>query len=398
MLVVMDPFWPDDRLPTDDHSQPASLASSGPRAKRQERRAQRLRQRVGVGALAAVVALGGVVVATSNDEGATPARAGTRTRAQAGERVLSSDEIAALTEPALVDIETELTNGAAAGTGMVITSSGEILTNNHVIEGATDISVTIGESSRSYDAEVIGTAPEADVAVLQVDGVSDLPTVTLGDSSSLEVGDAVVAIGNALDLPGPPRVTEGAITALGQSITISGDGGSRDHLRDLIQTSAELQPGNSGGPLFDDTGRVIGMNTAAEVRGRGPRATSASSTGFAIPIDSVEGLIARIEDGDEGGGVRVGPSGYLGVAIENDGAGGRGALVGEVQDDSPAEGAGIDAGDLIVAVDGESVADAAELGDAIRAHEPGDDVELEWIDADGDRHAATVTLAESPLA
>jgi S1-C subfamily serine protease len=394
MLVGMDQFWPDDPRRTADHSLPSSL-----RTDRRDRRVQRRRRRVAIGALAAVVAMGGVTVATSRDDRGSPAaQAGTQTRAQTGERVLSTDEIAELTEPAIVDIETELASGAAAGTGMVITASGEVLTNNHVIEGATDISVTIGDSSRSYDAEVIGTAPEADVALLQVDGVSDLPTVTLGDSSALEVGDAVVAIGNALDLPGPPRVTEGAITALAQSITVSGEDGSSDHLTDLIQTSAELQPGNSGGPLFDDTGRVIGVNTAAELTGRGSRSTSESSTGFAIPIDAVEGIVAQIQDGDEGGGVRVGPAGYLGVAIRNDSAGVSGALVSDVEPDSPADAAGLEAGDVVVSIDGASVDDASELGEAIRAHDPGDDVELEWIDADGQRRTATVTLAESPLA
>jgi S1-C subfamily serine protease len=381
----MDQFWSDDPRLTADHS----LSS------RRDRRVQRRRRKVVIGALAFVVALGGATVATSGGDDA-----GTRAEptAQTGDRVLSTDEIAELTEPAIVDIETELTNGAAAGTGMVITSSGEVLTNNHVIEGATEISVTIGDSSRSYDAEVIGTAPGADVALLQVDGVSDLPTVTLGDSSALEVGDAVVAIGNALDLPGPPRVTEGAITGLAQSITVSGEDGSSDRLTDLIQTSAELQPGNSGGPLFDDTGRVIGVNTAAEVLRRGPRSTSASSTGFAIPIDAVEEIVAQIEDGDEGGGVRVGPAGYLGVAIRNDSGGASGALVGEVEDDSPADEAGLVAGDRVVSIDGVAVVDPSELGEAIRSHDPGDDVELEWIDADGERHTATVTLAESPLA
>jgi S1-C subfamily serine protease len=394
MLVGMDQFWPDDPRRTADHSLPSSL-----RTDRRDRRVQRRRRRVAIGALAAVVAMGGVTVATSRDDRGSPAaQAGTQTRAQTGERVLSTDEIAELTEPAIVDIETELASGAAAGTGMVITASGEVLTNNHVIEGATDISVTIGDSSRSYDAEVIGTAPEADVALLQVDGVSDLPTVTLGDSSALEVGDAVVAIGNALDLPGPPRVTEGAITALAQSITVSGEDGSSDHLTDLIQTSAELQPGNSGGPLFDDTGRVIGVNTAAELTGRGSRSTSESSTGFAIPIDAVEEIVAQIQDGDEGGGVRVGPAGYLGVAIRNDSAGVSGALVSDVEPDSPADAAGLEAGDVVVSIDGASVDDASELGEAIRAHDPGDDVELEWIDADGQRRTATVTLAESPLA
>lgn len=385
MLVVMDPFWSDEPPLPDD----PWLVS------RRRRRAQRRRRRVAVGALAVAVASGVVVVATSADDGAsTPAR----TTAQTGERALGTDEIADLSEPSIVDIETELTNGAAAGTGMVITSSGEVLTNNHVIEGATEISVTIGDSSRAYDAEVIGTAPDADIAVLQIDGVSDLPAVTLGDSSSLEVGDDVVAIGNALDLPGPPRVTEGVITALGRSVTVTGDHGGSDRLTDLIQTSAELQPGNSGGPLFDATGRVIGMNTAAEMTGHGPRATSASPKGFAIPIDAVEEIVARIEDGDEGGGVRVGPAGYLGVAIRDDRDGGSGALVSGVEADSPAADAGIEPGDLIVALDRASVSDAPELGEAIRSHDPGDDVGLEWIDEDGRHHTATVTLAASPLA
>ncbi len=386
--------WPDrEGLPGTSAEWPFPDLATLSRADRRRQRGRR--RRFGAYALvAARIAISGGGAGTSNpDSSSAPAAQETSQRDQSTS--LAADQIAERMDPAIADITAELPNGTAAGTGMVLTPSGEILTNNHVIDGATDISVTIGDSSRSYDAELIGTAPEADVALLQIDGASDLPTVTLGDSSSLEVGDTVVAIGNALDLPGPPRVTEGMITALDRSISVSGEDGSTDHLSGLIEINAELQPGNSGGPLFDDTGRVIGVNTAAEVAGREPGIEDASAIGFAIPIDAVEDIVTRIEDGKEGDGVRVGPAGYLGVAIRDSADG---AVVQDVEADSPAANAGIEAGDVIVTVDGTEVAGAAELGDAIRAHEPGDRVRVEWIGADGERHDATVTLAESPIA
>jgi S1-C subfamily serine protease len=380
---------PDDRYPQWPFPDPAMQS-------RADRRRQRgRRRRFGAYAIvAAIIAISGAVAVTSDPETSATPTAQETAQQDAGTS-LAADQIAEQMDPAIADITAELPNGTAAGTGMVLTSSGDILTNNHVIDGATDISVTIGESSRSYDAELIGTAPEADVALLRIDGVSDLPTVTLGDSSSLEIGDTVVAIGNALDLPGPPRVTEGMITGLDRSISISGEDGSADHLSGLIEINAELQPGNSGGPLFDETGRVIGVNTAAEVAGHEPGVTDASAIGFAIPIDTVEDIVNRIQDGEEGDGVRVGPAGYLGVAIRD---GADGAEVQDVEPDSPAATAGIGAGDVIVEVDGTRVSGAAELGDAVRAHEPGDRVRITWIGADGGRNEATVTLAESPVA
>ena len=174
--------------------------------------------------------------------------------------------IAAKVDPAVVDVNTilGLENGAAAGTGMVITSSGEVLTNNHVVDGATKITVEINGSGPALTAKVLGTDATDDVALLQIQGVSGLKTVKLGDSTKVSVGDRVVAIGNALGLQGPPSVSGGTVTALNQSITASDvGGGNAERLTGLIEIDAPLRPGDSGGPLVNTDAEVIGMDTAA---------------------------------------------------------------------------------------------------------------------------------------
>src|SRR5712692_10257225 len=178
------------------------------------------------------------------------------------ERNLARSGIAEQVEPAVVDITSTVGhgNGTAAGTGMVLTPSGEVLTNNHVIESATSISVKISTGSKTYPATVVGTDRTDDIAVLQMQGASGLRTVALGNSSRTSVGDPVMAIGNAFNRPGPPAVTEGTITALGRSITVRDATGGDQPLSDLIETDARLVPGNSGGPLLDSAGQVVGMN------------------------------------------------------------------------------------------------------------------------------------------
>ena len=180
--------------------------------------------------------------------------------------VLSTSQIAARVSPGLVDVVSTLgdQNATAAGTGMVLTSTGEVLTNNHVINGATSISVTDIGNGKTYTATVVGYDKSKDIAVLQLQNASGLQTVNLGDSSTVTVGQNVVAIGNAEGKGGTPSVVTGSVTALNQSITAGDDGSSdSEQLSGLIQTNAPIQPGDSGGPLVNSAGQVVGIDTAA---------------------------------------------------------------------------------------------------------------------------------------
>ncbi len=179
--------------------------------------------------------------------------------------VRSSNALAAMVDPAIVDINTKLSyeNAIAAGTGMVLTGNGVVLTSNHVIEGATTISVVSVATRKDYPAHVLGVSRTADVAVIQMDGASGLPTIVAGTAPPVP-GDPVVAIGNAGGLGGSPTVTTGTVEATDQSIIASDpSAGTSEQLDGLIETSAGLQPGDSGGALVNGSGQVIGMNTAA---------------------------------------------------------------------------------------------------------------------------------------
>jgi S1-C subfamily serine protease len=308
--------------------------------------------------------------------------------------------IAAKVDPAVVDITTTLgyQSAKAAGTGMVITSSGEVLTNNHVIDGATKITAQIAGAGTIYNARVIGTDPTQDVALIQLEGVSGMKTVTIGDANKVTVGSTAVAIGNALDLPGPPSVTSGSITALNQSIT-AGDagGGNSENLTGLLETDALLRPGNSGGPLVDSTGAVIGMNTAASTGSS--RFSQASNVGFAIPINTAVSLANQIAAGHASATIHLGLPAFLGVQIQSAGAGAAstsGVAVAGVASGTPAESAGLAAGDSIVSVGGKSVAAPSDLTAVIATYRPGDTVKVTWIDQAGTTHTANVKLATGP--
>src|SRR6202165_5266642 len=254
----------------------------------------------------------------------------------------STAAIAAKVDPAVVDVTTTLAGqaGTAKGTGIVLTSNGEVLTNNHVISGAASVTVQIAGTGPSYTATVVGYDATADVAVLQIQGVSGLKTVTTGNSSSLAVGQPVLAIGNALGAGGTPAVTSGQITALQQTITASDSvGGASETLTGLIQMNALIQPGDSGGPLVDASGNVIGIDTAGQSTGRVP-ANAGSTTGYAIPINAALSIAQQIESGG-GANITVGTRGILGVQVRD--ATTSGATVVGVQTASPADAAGIQA-------------------------------------------------------
>jgi S1-C subfamily serine protease len=225
------------------------------------------------------------------------AQAGKRGTSQAAvPGPLDAATVAAQVNPAVVDIYTTLAGGSAAGTGMVISSSGEVLTNNHVVEGATAISVQVAGTGRTYSASVVGTDKADDVAVIQLRGAANLKAITVGDSSKVSVGDAVLAIGNALGRGGTPLATQGVVAGLNQTITADDGSGNAETLSGLIQVRALIQPGDSGGPLVDAGGNVIGMDTAAQI-GRGRRQSTSSNNGYAIPISTAMAIAKQIEAG-----------------------------------------------------------------------------------------------------
>lgn len=300
-------------------------------------------------------------------------------------------------EQAVVDVDSRLAGGQgiAAGTGMVITSGGEVLTNNHVIEGAQTSEVQVDGSGPTYPASVIGYDAVNDVALLQMQGASGLPTVGVGDSSSLNVGDSVTAIGNALGQGGPPAVTQGSVTAVGQTITVAGDQGQTETLSDLIEMNAPIQQGDSGGPLLDSSGKVVGMDTAAEV-GSGRR-QSTSSSGYAIPVNDAMAIVRQIQRGGGGSStVQTGSPPILGVDVSPTSGSSSGVAVSGVEPGTPAERAGIVAGDVITAIDGTDVSSPDGLRTAVRSHHVGDSVTVSWTDTGGQSHSATVRLIAGP--
>ncbi len=307
---------------------------------------------------------------------------------------LNAQAIAAKVDPAIVDINTVIQTsngtGSAAGTGMIITSSGEVLTNNHVVDGSISITVTIAGRSGSYTAHVIGVSLSSDVALIQIEGISGLPTVTLADSSNVRVGDQIVAIGNALGKGGAPAVTQGLVTGVDQTITAGEGRGRSETLTGLIQSDASISPGDSGGALVNSAGQVIGMITAGEAQGF---RNSSSTVAYSISTNAALDVVNQVRSGQAGNGVYIGPVGYLGVSIQDLNPG---VLVTGVQSGSPAEQAGITRSSVITKVGSTSVDSAATLGNALHAYKPGANVAVTWVDANGASHTKTLTLIAGP--
>ncbi|MEY2476687.1 MAG: hypothetical protein QOG87_2002 [Actinomycetota bacterium] len=361
-----------------------------------------------VGVVAAVAALigglagGGLVAALDDDPTATS----TVTRSAGGSVVAKPRDIhgiIAKVEPGVVAIRTEAFDPRdlfqrfpqrGAGTGIVITPNGEVITNAHVVpDGTTSIKVTLDGERDARDADVVGRRPDDDIALLKIRGASNLETVELGNSSKLLVGDSVVAIGNALALPGGPTVTEGIVSALGREL----DAGEGRTLTNLIQTDAAINPGNSGGPLVNADGAVVGINTAV-IQSSGNEL--AQNIGFAIAIDTVKPLLAELRAGT----AAEGNPGYLGVQSQTltpeiaDQFGfstDRGAIVAQIVPGSPADQAGIRRGDVITEFDGREITSADQLVSAVRAKHPGDKVEVTFKRSE-DTSTATVTLGSRP--
>jgi S1-C subfamily serine protease len=295
----------------------------------------------------------------------------------------------------VVVIETNLAyqNAAAAGTGIVLTSSGRILTNNHVIAGATTIRVVVPKTTHTYTARVAGYDTKADVAVLQLQKASHLKTVTTDNASNLKLGARVTAVGNA---GGTGRLTSsrGNVTGLNRSITVQGDNGTTEQLSGLIETNAALQPGDSGGPLLNGAGRVVGMDTAAS--SSSPFA-SASRDGYAIPIGKATTIAKQIVSGKSSATVHIGATAFLGVQLGNSSSfGGQGATIVGVVPGAPAAAVGLVPGDVIIAVAGRAVSGPSDIAPIILTHKPGDKVTITYSDATGQSQSTSVTLASGP--
>jgi putative serine protease PepD len=305
------------------------------------------RRRKGVAAVAAVAVLVGGVAGAGIVEAANHRQAGAvQTVSAPPVRVAGStsgsesvSQIVKSVSPAVVSITaTDGSTSEDEGTGMIVTSTGEVLTNNHVISGATTITVALNGSTKQLAATLVGTDPDKDVALLQIAGQSGLPTVTFGDSSKVQVGDPVVAIGNALALGDSASVTSGIISALDRQVT-AGDssGGGTETLDGMFQTDAAINPGNSGGALLNASGQVIGMNTAAA--GSTPDGTSAQNIGFAVPSNELESLVSGLRSGGDGSQDTIGSSGS-GSSSGSSGSGSGGYSSGSGSDGSGGYGSG----------------------------------------------------------
>jgi S1-C subfamily serine protease len=281
-----------------------------------------------------------------------------------------------------------LQGGAAAGTGMVLTSSGEILTNNHVIRGATQVRVAIPGTKHVYTARVVGYDLVDDVAVLRAAGASHLETVSTAAAVKLRVGQAVRAVGNA-NGTGRLLAARGSIIGLHRSIVVNDDGGGNARLSGLIETNAALQPGDSGGPLLSTDGKVIGMDTAAAT---GVLSTAADS--YAIPIGKALTVARQIVAGHATARVHIGPTAFLGIQVQ--GRGGGGLVVAGVVPGGPAEAAGLQAGDVITSIDGHAVTTPRSLTSYLLTKRPGTTVTIGYTDPLGGSRTASVTLGSGP--
>jgi S1-C subfamily serine protease len=359
--------------------------------------------------------------------GAVPAPGASAAPLPGGERAIVTK-----VKPGLVIINTTLQydSEAAAGTGMVINAGGLVLTNNHVIEDSTKISATVVSTGRTYPATVIGYDKTGDIALIQLQNASGLTTVPIGNSSSVKVGKAVVAMGNA-EGQGTITAKPGQVTALNQSITASDEGSSTasETLNGMIQTNADIVPGDSGGPLASSAG-VIGMDTAGN-DANGQQA----STGFAIPINTALTVARQIAGGRASSTVTIGYPPFAGIFIgsglnsspqaqaqqqEQQNGGGAGSsaqcytsnsdltvpstiapvgsgtlIIGTVCG-SPAASAGLTGGAVITAVNGQAVGSPDDLSGILSRFHPGDTISVTWVSPSGQRTTSSLHLTAGP--
>ena len=303
----------------------------------------------------------------------------------------SVEQVAAAVLPSVVKIDVSGAQGAGSGSGIILSSDGQILTNNHVVEVAGGNSGTLRVSfndGSSAEATILGADPLTDTAVIQAKDVSGLTAATIGKSATLDVGQQVIAIGSPFGLES--TVTSGIVSALKRPVSVASDGQGNSTTYPAIQTDAAINPGNSGGPLVDSTGSVVGINssirTAADSSLGG--ASGSIGLGFAIPIDEVMPIVDQMINGETPTHARIG----IGVGpLTGNGSLVNGAQVNQVNAGSPAETAGIKTGDVITHVEDTLIADSNSLVATVRSYRPGDEVKVTWVRG-GETQSATVTL------
>jgi S1-C subfamily serine protease len=335
----------------------------------------------------AVVGLGLATVPAS----ATASGPLTPTLDRFSERPAPKLDPAGMVAPQIVNINTRFgfNNAVGAGTGIVIDPGGVVLTNNHVISGATDISAFSVGSGQTYAVDVVGYDRSQDVAVLQLRGGGSLPSAAIGGGVS--VGEPIVALGNAGGQGGTPSVLTGRVVALNQTVHASDTlTGAEETLGGLIQVDAPIKPGDSGGPIVNNAGQVVGINTAATDSFK-----MSGGQGFAIPIGHAMGVAGAIRSGGGSPTVHVGPTAFLGLGVAD---AGNGARVERVVGSGPAAGAGIVEGDVITAVDGAHISGATAMADVLVPHHPGDTIAVTYLARSGGDRTVNVTLADGPPA
>jgi S1-C subfamily serine protease len=388
-----------------------------------------------VAVLGTLLGAGGIVLLRPFAQARPAQRAATDAKhaAQALPRRLSDAAIRARIEPSVVDVTAMLTydDETASGTGFVVNSAAElIVTNNHVVRDATSVVVTIPATRRSYPARIVGVDLAADVAVLEIRPVSGLHGAPLGDSADVGVGMPVISFGNQAGAGGSPAVAPGVISGTGRTIQADdGASGFTETLHNMLATSARIEPGDSGGPLADSAGSVIGVDTAA--------GTGGTATGYAIPIDTAIAAERLISAGHRGPGISLGVGGFLGTIVPpgtasspvkqraaelGGGTGGAarsapsscvttrggaavpasiapahaGALVIGVLCGTGAATAGIAAGDVITAADGRRVASPDALSAIVSAGRPGSVMSVTWVSTRGITRTCRVRLGPAP--
>jgi len=301
----------------------------------------------------------------------------------------------------LVNIQSTIgyDGSAAAGTGVVLTSDGIVLTNHHVIAGSTSLSVAVAGTTTNYSADVIGYDASHDIGVIKLRNASGLATAPLGDSNTVKIGDAVVGTGNAGGGNGAPIHAAGKVTGLGKSITaMDSANGASEELTNLIETDANIQPGDSGGALASSD-KVIGINTAGSTSNNGQG--SGATDGFAIPINDALAIANDIRAGRASSTIHIGASAFLGISVRassfSGSAGPDGVSVARVLPNSAASKAGLVAGDVITGIGGATVTDNTALRDLIAPHHPGDTVSITWTDVRGASHTQDVTFGSGPV-
>jgi len=358
------------------------------------------RRGVGLVLVAVLLAglLGGVVgavgYATLADDDSEPSGASTSTSETLTQDTTSSDtapersvqEVAAEVLPSVVKIDVITAEGVGSGSGVILSSNGEILTNNHVVELATDEGLIVAfDDGTTAPATVVGTDPLLDLAVIRAEGVSDLPTATLGSSDDLSVGQEVVAVGSPFGLES--TVTSGIVSALDRPIT-AGSTPDGSTVFPAIQTDAAINPGNSGGALVDTEGQVVGINTAIRTDSSSTAQGGSIGLGFAIPIDEARPIADQLSQGETPTHARIGVT--VSDALDENGVLG-GARIEEVVSDGAAAAAGLETDDVVVRVDDNLVGSSNDLVATIRGYRPGDEVRLTIV-RDGEVEEAEVEL------